>query len=102
MNLCTTANATRAQETTGPTSQMDLIIRNPQQLVFSPPAKQNHEPLQPARLPSPEALMARNSHMDILRTHMSSPQNVLTAPPEPQARTAVCVTEPRATENRDR
>jgi hypothetical protein len=66
MNLCNTANATRALQTIEPTSQTDLIIRNPQQLVFSPPAKQNHEPLQPARLPSPEALMAPNSHMDKL------------------------------------
>jgi hypothetical protein len=45
-------------------------------------------------------LMAPNSHMDKFWPHMSSPQNVLPAPPEPQARTAVCATEPRATGNR--
>jgi hypothetical protein len=49
--------------------------------------------------------MAPNNHMDKPRTHLSLPQNVRPAPPEPQARTAVCVPEPRATteatENRD-
>jgi hypothetical protein len=55
----------------------------------------------PARRPRPEALMAPNNHMDKPRTHLSLPQNVRPAPPEPQARTAVCVPEPRATTDRD-